>query len=296
MNPILKSLLLSLCCLILTALPVQAEEKSWYEIDGIKFRLGGGTQEIRFWVPGESIIQQDYDLEGQDQKRLFPVAIVFPETLMSSFSFRGAFFEYKAKTIANETAPAGWKNATKTLRRQSSTARTKLYNEFFNASEKSFVDANSNWALSADTEFMFVYLGYYWGIFLPIGQHHRFFKIAQGVALTYSDISVRLYLCSEYRISESEGKKYGDCVGKKEIDSGTVTGATVEPVFYFNLWERYSENSIWKFIQVNLNATGPRANPQYPFATLKYKNRNNTTFAEQPSTVHVEYISYTYRF
>jgi len=285
MNPILKSLLLSLCCLILTALPVQAEEKSWYEIDGIKFRLGGGTQEIRFWVPGESIIQQDYDLEGQDQKRLFPVAIVFPETLMSSFSFRGAFFEYKAKTIANETAPAGWKNATKTLRRQSSTARTKLYNEFFNASEKSFVDANSNWALSADTEFMFVYLGYYWGIFLPIGKHHRFFKTAFGWSLVYNDISVRLYLCSEYRISGSKG----DCVGKKEIDTATAKGTAVEPVFYFNLWERYSENSIWKFIQFSSNISGGRGN-------LKYKNRKNTTLAELTHTEHREIISYTYRF
>ena len=66
MNLILKLLLLPLL-LLLTALPVQAEEKSWYEIDGIKFRLGGGTQEIRFWVPGESIIHQDYSLEGQDQ-------------------------------------------------------------------------------------------------------------------------------------------------------------------------------------------------------------------------------------
>ena len=269
----------------MTALPVQAEEKSWYEIDGIKFRLGGGTQEIRFWVPGESIIQQDYDLEGQDQKRLFPVAIVFPETLMSSFSFRGAFFEYKAKTIANETAPAGWKNATKTLRRQSSTARTKLYNEFFNASEKSFVDANSNWALSADTEFMFVYLGYYWGIFLPIGKHHRFFKTAFGHSLVYNDISVRFYLCSEYRISGSKG----DCVGKKEIDTATAKRTAVEFVFYFNLWERYSENSIWKFIQFSSNISGGRGN-------LKYKNRKNTTLAELTHTEHREIISYTYRF
>ena len=117
---ILKYLLFPLL-LLLTALPVQAEEKSWYEIDGIKFRLGGGTQEIRFWVPGESIIQQDYDLEGQDQKRLFPVAIVFPETLMSSFSFRGVFFEYKEKTIASEIAP--WTEKRATYWRQSLTGR-----------------------------------------------------------------------------------------------------------------------------------------------------------------------------
>ena len=95
MNLILKYLLLSLCCLILTALPLQAEEGKW--IDGIKFRLGAGAQEIRFRTTpnaddtdamggsSEGIIKQYYDLEGQQKKNLFPVAIVFPETLMSSF-------------------------------------------------------------------------------------------------------------------------------------------------------------------------------------------------------------------
>jgi len=139
---------------------------------------------------------------------------------------------------------------------------------------------------------MFVYLGYYWGVFLPIGKHHRFFKIALGAAMVYSEISVRLYLCSEYRISESEGKKYGDCVGKKEIDSATASGTAVHNVFYFNLWERYSENSIWKFIVFNPSASIEGKEK----SNLKYKNHNNTTFAEQPSTLHVEMFSYTYRF
>jgi len=284
MNLILKSLLLPLL-LLLTALPVHAREKSWYEIDGIRFRIGFGQQEIRFMLPeGEAIIQPDPELEGQNAGNyLFPVAIVFPETLMSSFSFRGAFFEYKEKTIANGTAPQGEKNAT--YWRQSAAGRSRLYNEFFNASEKSFVDANSNWALSADTEFMFVYLGYYWGIFLPIGKHHRFFKTAFGHSLVYNDISVRFYLCSEYRISGSKG----DCVGKKEIDTATAKRTAVEPVFYFNLWERYSENSIWKFIQFSSNISGGRGN-------LKYKNRKNTTLAELTHTEHREIISYTYRF
>ena len=284
MNPLLKSLLLPLL-LLLTALPVQAEEKSWYEIDGIKFRIGFGQQEINFMAQGtEGIIRPDPELEGQTPENyLFPVAIVFPETLMSSFSFRGAFFEYKEKTIASETAPEGEKNAT--YWRQSATGRSRLYNEFFNASEKSFVDANSNWALSADTEFMFVYIGYYWGIFLPIGKHHRFFKTAFGLSLVYSEILVRFYLCEEYRISGSEG----DCIGKKEIDSATATGTDVDPVFFFNLWERYSENSIWQFARASFNISGRPSN-------LKYKNHKNTTFAEQPHTEHIEFFSYTYRF
>ena len=294
MNLILKSLLLSLCGLILTALPVQAEEKSWYEIDGIKFRLGFSSQYVYFRTSSGPILEPNEDLEGHKDKRdLVPVAIVFPETTMSSFLFRGAFFEYKP-TIASEIGPyvEPDEKGNETYRRQGASARTILYNDFFNASDRSFADANSNWALSGDTEFMFVYLGYYWGVFLPIGKHHRFFKIALGAAMVYSEISVRLYLCSEYRISESEGKKYGDCVGKKEIDSATASGTAVHNVFYFNLWERYSENSIWKFIVFNPSASIEGKEK----SNLKYKNHNNTTFAEQPSTLHVEMFSYTYRF
>ena len=104
-------------------MPVQAEEKSWYEIDGIRFRIGFGQQEIRFMLPeGEAIIQPDPELEGQNAGNyLFPVAIVFPETLMSSFSFRGVFFEYKEKTIASEIAP--WTEKRATYWRQSLTGR-----------------------------------------------------------------------------------------------------------------------------------------------------------------------------
>ena len=53
MNLLLKSLLLSLCGLILTALPLQAEDKSWYEIDGIRFRpvLANSHNPIVIYMP-----------------------------------------------------------------------------------------------------------------------------------------------------------------------------------------------------------------------------------------------------
>ena len=116
--------------------------------------------------------------------------------------------------------------------------------------------------------------------------------MAIGAALTYSDISVRPLLCEQYRISVSEGKEYGDCVGKKEIDSATASGTAVQNVFYFNLWERYSENSIWKFIVFNPSASIEGKEK----SNLKYKNHNNTTFTEIPHSYYREWISYTYRF
>ena len=149
-------------------------------------------------------IKPDSQLEGQKTPIIFPITIVFPESLMNSYSFRGAFLDYKGPSAISDIAPVGEINNNNN--RQSSQTRERLINEFFNDDDKSFIQGKDNWALSADTDFMFYFVGYYWGLFLPIGQHHRFFKIAQGVALMYSDISVRLYLCSVYRISESEGK------------------------------------------------------------------------------------------
>ena len=68
MNPILKYLLFPLL-LLLTALPVQAEEKSWYEIDGIKFRLGFSSQYVYFRTLEDEegsgpILEPNEDLEG----------------------------------------------------------------------------------------------------------------------------------------------------------------------------------------------------------------------------------------
>ena len=51
MNLLLKSLLLSLCGLILTALHLQAEEKSWYEIDGIRVRYAINRNTQLIYMP-----------------------------------------------------------------------------------------------------------------------------------------------------------------------------------------------------------------------------------------------------
>ena len=67
------------------------------------------TNEVNFRTnidgSNEDIINPDKDLEGQKPKNLIPVAIVLPETLMNSFSFRSAFFEYSGKSSINEIAP-----------------------------------------------------------------------------------------------------------------------------------------------------------------------------------------------
>ena len=82
-----------------------------------------------------------------------PIAIVLPETLMNSWSFRGGVFEWQQSTEITDLVPSNGA-------RQTSSQRTILYNDFFNASDKSFADSNSKWALSADITSSRIFLGY----------------------------------------------------------------------------------------------------------------------------------------
>ena len=105
--------------------------------------------------------------------------------------------------------------------------RPSLYNDFFNASDKAFADANSNWALSADVNSSRIFLGYIWGFFIPIGDYHRFFKFGAGLGVYNINLSLKLNLCSQYTVYSSyPDKPEGECVGKTEIDSysGTKLG------------------------------------------------------------------------
>ena len=66
-----------------------------------------------------------------------------------------------------------------TFIRQRESLRTILYNDFFNASDKVFADANPNWELTADAITSRFILGYTWGYFFP---GDTFPRLMQGLA------------------------------------------------------------------------------------------------------------------
>ena len=302
MNPLLKSLLLSLCGLILTALPLQAEEDKW--IDGIKIRVSYLKNMTLIYLPWEgtksNIIQRRDDFSHLEDITLFPIAITLPEKLMNSWSFRGGFIEWH---YSNEQDLPPYPDDDKqiiqsdtTNWRQNSSLRTSLYNNFFNASDKTFADANSNWALSADVTSSRVFLGYYWGVFIPAFEYHRFMKIGVGLGVFYADLSYQLNLCSQYKVTpalrdsgEVELTGHGGkCVGKTEIDSASSKEVGVANVQYVTLWERVTKDSIWK-IGATSSAGSPWGN------ALKLKNHDKNLSVSIGSS-SIEIISYTYRF
>ena len=302
MNLILKYLLFPLL-LLLTALPLQAEEKSWYEIDGIRIRQGQNFNQLVIYMPWyiESQISPFFSGSPQvgaitgirGEKNLFPFALELPETLMTSWSYRGGQFDFEFPTEhdlrieVNEEAYDG---------RLKSSYKTSLYNDFFNASDKTFADANSNWALSADVTSSRVFLGYYWGVFIPAFEYHRFAKIGLGLGAFYAELSYKLNLCSQYKVTpvlkggEVDTGHGGECVGKTEIDSASAKGFGVATIIHLTFWERVTKDSIWKIysgeIGENLTDTAD---------ALKLKNHDKNLSVSIGSS-SIELISYTYRF
>ena len=299
MRKAIKYLLASLLLFVLTG-AVHAEEGKW--IDGIKFRYGILGNTTTFKLPsaadGGSIIEINNRFSHLADPTLSPIAIVLPETLMNSWSFRAAVFEYQRLTVIKDLVPYGTSlTPDTTYLRQLSSLRTSLYSKFFNASDQAFADANSNWALSADMTSSRIFLGYYMGVFIPAFEYHRFLKAGVGFGAFYADLSYKLNLCSQYKVTpkledgEAASSGHGgECVGKTEIDSASSKGVGVAGITHVTLWERVTKDSSWKFFSAELGI-----NITDTADALKLKNHDKN-LSVSIGSASVEYISYTYRF
>ena len=176
--------------------------------------------------------------------------------------------------------------------RQTDVIRDILYKDYFDASAKTFADANPKWALSADTKNSNAMFGYVFGVFYPAWDYHRFFKIGFGYGISYVDFSATLNLCSQYSVSEGseeDGTNYIDnCVGKREWVSTSYQGYAGVIVGSFTLWERRTKDTIWRFLdwKVGLASAGNK---------LKIKNVDKKFGIYLTGAIR-ETISFTYRF
>ncbi len=307
MNPILKSLLLSLCCLILTALPIQAEEDKW--IDGIRFRpVNDSKLDMVVYMPwkiedrispyfssppktGAISSNRISTTYGFEKTTLFPFALELPETLMTSWSFRGGQFDFEFPTKQDLWVDPFIESDGFRLK---SSYKTSLYNNFFNASDKAFADANSDWEMIiTDVTSSRIFLGYTWGFFIPIGENHRWFKLGAGLGVYYIELSLKLNLCSQLRYHQvSYLETQRECVGKKEIDSYSGNKFGVSSLYNITLWERRTKDSIWRFLQ----GSGGVALGSNDKGYIRVKLKNHRSLAMWMESLTEEFVSYTYRF
>ena len=126
----LKNVLTFIVLMLLSLPAIQAEE-GW--IDGIKVRWGNLRNRTSIYLPsqniGESFINKNDTFSHLNATPIFPIAIVLPETLMNSWSFRGAVFEFQSETGDKDLSPRpddSSINSDTTHWRQKSTIRTLL--------------------------------------------------------------------------------------------------------------------------------------------------------------------------
>ena len=287
-----------------------------FAIDGIKFRIAKNPVGTYIKSPddNERMIESNDSLNQSNY--LFPVTLTFQENMMSSWSFRGAFFDYQPKETIKDLLPVPDEgnnliNYNKNvIRRQTNNVRDTLYNDFFNDSDKSFADGNPNWALSADITSTRYFLGYYWGILMPgkwyakyletitmimtLGFYrpeldlinHRISKIGIGLGVFYSDLSYKLNLCSEYNIE----KNSGECLGKSEIDSASAKGYGIASIASITLWEKYTNDSIWTILKAEQGQNITKTSD-----ALKL-NKHKKNLNLEISIGSFEILSYTKRF
>jgi hypothetical protein len=106
------------------------EDKSWYEIDGIKIRYGLLRNHTSIYLSSETntssgsgFIRTNQEFSHLDGTPISPIAIVLPETLMNSWSFRGAVFEFQSETGVKDLSPSPDDNS------RNNSLETKVYNE-----------------------------------------------------------------------------------------------------------------------------------------------------------------------
>ena len=307
----MKQVLVLLSIMLALIPEVFAEDDKW--IDGIRFRfvtnspddcefknpvefkspVSCGKNPIGIYMPWKiedrfspyfSDAPRNAAAIAVDNRRepLFLFALELPETLMTSWSFRGGLLEFEFPKELKDLSPSG-----------DDSFRTSLYNDFFNDSDKAFADANPDWEMSTDVTSSRIFLGYTWGVFIPIGENHRFLKFGTGLGVYYIDLSLKLNLCSQYIMTNYDtDSPEGECVGKTEIDSYSGKKSGVASAGQMTFWERRTKDSIWRLISVSTGVAIGSNDKGY----ISVKLKNHRSLALWMGSESVEFVSYTYRF
>ena len=105
----MKYVLVLFAVMMVLVSTVYAEENKW--IDGIKFRYGTLNNDDYLTITvasgwGENQKITSTGEVNKTEERRFPVTIALPETLMNSWSFRQAYFDYTSFQNINDIAPS----------------------------------------------------------------------------------------------------------------------------------------------------------------------------------------------
>ena len=296
--------------------PIQAEDKI---IDGIKIRFASSISSDAFRMGDHSIAETDCDINCDHNiissgSAKFPLTITFPETA-SSWTFRQTFFDFVNNQKNNNIPPDPETPVSHELTRledsdgtsfnmtQKNGVRIYLKENFLPKylSSSQLSNLPTDWAISYDVERSLVSLGYMWGVFLPIGEMHRLFKVAFGIGIGRLENKIKINLCDMYNVKVNYqtgggGKKEfippheGKCINPNRLANFSYVTGVYTLGFYLSLWERKSKDSVWNFWTVDeIIVNGDRS-----YESIEPLDGKKVVFSQ--TLGGFEIFSYTYRF
>ena len=302
--------------MILSASDIQAKEKT---IDGIKIRWGVTWNQDQFDLGEHNITSTHATINHETSggfvgSTKFPIAVIFPETLMSSWLFRQAYFDFADTPQTKDIPPvpdvemyqlldlALKSNSDLIYLTQKSYTRHYLKENFLTKylSSSQISTLPTNWAISNNIKRRAAAFGYMWGFFVPIGEMHRFLKFGIGLGIGILENNININLCDSYTLSikykmVDEGKQLADtlegkCNNSYNLESVSYTDTVLSIGTNITLWERVSKDSIWSIFAMDF-ATIISLYRDDKLKTVdgKYANFNTTITA-------TDILSYTYRF
>ena len=264
--------------MIIPASAIQAQDKT---IDGIRLRYSTVLSQDQFLIEDYEITKYNTNINTEYSgyfagTQKFPIAIIFPESLMSSWLFRQAYFDFSIGDEINDIPPLPDKpisiqlntafkySITTIYLRQKSGTRNYLKDNFlpkyFSSSQLSTLP--ENWAITHDLKRSALALGYMWGFFIPLGEMHRFLKVGLGFGLGLMDNNIKIKFCDSYDVavktekdSQDEDKlansHEGKCNNPNNLENIAYKEIIASYGGHFTVWERISKDSTWQILSID---------------------------------------------
>jgi len=332
----MKHVLILFAVMMVLVPTVYAEDDKW--IDGIKFRYGriyyGQALLIDFPSDNDKAIAASDQQINEANTTKFPIVITFPETLMTSWSFRGFYSEFIPQTktlnippsqtpsyfmggfspdgsdgsgpIYYEILEADRLNKEFFYLRNIEEHRNYLLTNFLPKylSDSEISSIPENWAMSFDQTFNTITLGYYIGVFIPLGDKHRIFKYTYGLGVGRSDKKIIINLCDSYTVTlnyneenKLESPHEGKCNDSRELVNLSFVKVHYSLQTEITLWERISEDSILTLLTISAVTSSNKIYGLFPLHLgHNVKTLDNKVVSFESYTTSLEFISYTYRF
>ena len=287
-------------------------------IDGIKFRVGNYTTSDKFELGSHEIASKNVNINAERNpigagKYKFPLTIRFPENLMTSWSFRQAYLDFSINDKKENIPPKSRPGRTKQIEAhgtgptlnlvQKTETRSYLKENFLPKflSPSQISNLPTDWAISYDIERTHIALGYMVGVFFPVFEKSRLFKLGIGIGIGRADNKISIKLCDMYTVTlnyekKDDGKKAlvppheGKCVNSNRLTYINFVEGSFSMAGHLTIWERVSKDSVWALIALDYTSILSVGSNK----SLETESGEKAKFSTE--SIAYDIFSYTYRF